>query len=113
MPLFKILPAALWAERHRQGRVPWAPIDVEDGFVHLSDAGQVRETARLHFAGQPDLVLVRVAARKLPDLRWEPSRGGVPFPHVYGDIPLEAVLEVTTLCGPTPGAFVWPTDLPP
>jgi uncharacterized protein (DUF952 family) len=96
--LYKILDARRFAARTTEGRLPPAPIDVRDGFVHLSDASQVRQTAQLHFlppagAPSPDLVLVavRVDALTAGTLRWEPSRGGALFPHVYGDVPLAAI----------------------
>lgn len=90
-PLFKILGREAWAAA--DGCVPWAPIDRSDGFVHLSAAHQVEETAAKHFADRGDLVLVEVLPDRLSEgtLRWEVSRGGDRFPHVYGDIPLDAV----------------------
>ncbi|MEM1417267.1 MAG: DUF952 domain-containing protein [Myxococcota bacterium] len=106
-PLFKIMTRAQWEAR---GNVlPRAPIDDADGFVHLSTRHQVRETAEKHFAEAAALVLVRLEG-PLAGLRWEPSRGGDLFPHVYGDVPLAAVTAVTTLAE-TPGAFVWPEDV--
>jgi len=107
--LYKILRRELWARAQSEGRMPWAPVDVADGFVHLSAADQVRETAAKHFAGQPDLVLLTVDPDRLaPDtLRWEPSRGGALFPHVYGDVPLDAVARVDPLPW-TDGAFRFP-----
>ena len=68
-------------------------MDRADGFVHLSAAHQVEETARRHFADRDDLLLVEVLSERLDSdtLRWEESRGGDLFPHVYGDIPLTAV----------------------
>lgn len=98
-PLYKILPAARWAEAPALGRVPEAPVDVQDGFLHLSDATQVHETARKHFAGQTDLVLVTLDPARFAEgtLVWEPSRGGALFPHVYGAVPLEAVVRVEPL----------------
>lgn len=90
-PLFKILDAVAWPSA--DGSVPWAPIDRADGFVHLSAVHQVCETAIKHFADRDDLVLVEVLPDKLPEgtLKWEVSRGGDHFPHVYGDIPARAV----------------------
>lgn len=108
-PLFKILTASLYATREHI--LPRAPIDNKDGFVHLSSRAQVRETATLHFAGHNHLVLIRLDHAQLNDLRWEPSRGGAMFPHVYGDISLRAVLDVTELAGETAGAFSWPSDI--
>lgn len=108
--LYKIMPASLWAQA--QGTMPWAPVDLRDGFIHLSDASQVRETAHRHFRGQPDLVLLEIAPSALRPgtLRWEISRGGASFPHVYGDIPREAVVRVTPLPEDAEG-FRFPRDL--
>ena len=94
MPLiYKIVPRALWLEAEGTGRFAGAPVDLADGFIHFSDAGQVAETARRHFAGQSDLLLVAVEAEQLGGaLRREPSRGGALFPHLYGSLPLAAVL---------------------
>lgn len=91
--LFKILHRERFERSEREGRLAWADVDVRDGFVHLSSAAQVRETARLHFAGQDGLVLVAIDASRLApgSLRWEPSRNGALFPHVYGDVPLAAI----------------------
>ena len=68
-------------------------MDRRDGFIHFSTAAQVEETARRHFAGRTDLLLVAVDVDGL-DIRWEPSRGGELFPHLYGVLPLSAVREV-------------------
>lgn len=73
-----------------------SPIDVRDGFIHLSTAGQLRETAAKHFAGGEDLLLVAVSANQLA-LKWEPSRGGALFPHLYAPLMLTAVLWVREL----------------
>jgi uncharacterized protein (DUF952 family) len=88
--IFKIVPAALWAEAEPAGRFAGSPVDARDGFIHFSTAAQVRETAAKHFAGVHDLLLVAVADEKLP-IRWEPSRGGTLFPHLYEDLPMSAV----------------------
>lgn len=63
-----------------------AAIDLADGFIHLSSEAQVEETARRHFSGQENLMLVAFEARTLASLRWEASRGGALFPHVHGPI---------------------------
>ncbi len=107
-PLFKILSRSAWEAR--AGTLPRAPVDEADGFVHLSALHQVRETAEKHFATATELVLVRLEG-PLPGLRWEPSRGGALFPHVYGDVSLEAVTEVTELVGARAGSFAWPDDV--
>ena len=75
-----------------------APADVADGFIHFSTADQVEETAARHFALQQGLSLVAVSAIDLGDaLRWEPSRGGALFPHLYSPLPMQAVLWVRPL----------------
>jgi len=90
--LYKILTAERWAGRGAEGPVPIMPIDETDGFVHLSTADQLAETLALHFRGQGRLPVIAIRTADIePDLRWEPSRGGQLFPHVYGDIPLAAV----------------------
>ena len=85
--LYKIISAAEWRQAEAQGRFEGSAVDVKDGFIHLSAAHQVRETAARHFAGQADLLLVAFAEARLSNLKWEPSRGGDLFPHVYGAIP--------------------------
>ncbi len=75
-----------------------AGVDLSDGFIHFSTSTQVAATAARHFAGQDDLLLVAVEAAGLGDaLRWEVSRGGELFPHLYGDLPLSAVAWVKPL----------------
>lgn len=91
---YKILTAGQWAGWQASGAFAGAPIDVEDGFIHLSAADQVAETHAKHFAGLHELVLVEVDLDRLGGaVRWEPSRGGRLFPHVYADIPLDAVTD--------------------
>lgn len=99
MPIiYKICPAALWREAERDGVFAGAPVDTADGFIHFSTAAQVAETAAKHFAGARDLLLVRVDAAKLGErLKWEPSRGGALFPHLYGPLRLADVGKVEPL----------------
>jgi uncharacterized protein (DUF952 family) len=90
--IYKICPAPLWREAERSGRFRGAAIDRADGFIHFSTAMQVAETAAKHFSGGNDLVLVAVNAGALGGaLRFEVSRGGDLFPHLYGELPLSAV----------------------
>jgi uncharacterized protein (DUF952 family) len=90
--IYKICDAAAWQAAERRGEFAGAPIDLVDGYIHFSAADQVAETAAKHFVGQRDLVLVAVAVDALgPALKWEPSRGGALFPHLYGILPLRAV----------------------
>ena len=72
--------------------------DRADGFIHFSTASQVRDSARKHRKGEPDLLLLEVDAERLgPALRWEPARGGEMFPHLYGPLPLAAVCRSAPL----------------
>jgi uncharacterized protein (DUF952 family) len=96
--IYKITPQAPWREAETHGRFTGAPIDVADGFIHFSTAAQVRETAAKHFAGQTDLLLVAIDGAGLgAALRYEVSRGGALFPHLYGPLDLKAVLWVRPL----------------
>jgi uncharacterized protein (DUF952 family) len=96
--IYKICPASLWREAARAGVFRGAENDQRDGFIHFSTAAQVAETAAKHFAGEPDLVLVRADSARLGDaLKWETSRGGALFPHLYGDLALAAVTKVDPL----------------
>ncbi len=94
MPLiYKIATAAEWAEAKTSGRYTGAPVDKADGFIHFSTAETVRETAAKHFAGQQGLVLAALEADGLGDkLKWEVSRGGALFPHLYRTMELHEVL---------------------
>lgn len=92
MMIYKILTADQWAALQRDGETAGAPVDLADGYVHFSTAAQARETAAKHFAGQDGLVLAALDADRLGDaLRWEPSRGGALFPHLYGPLRLADV----------------------
>ena len=96
--IYKIVPAALWREAERAGRFTGSAADRRDGFIHFSTAAQAAETAAKHFAGQSDLLLVGVDAARLGDaLRWEASRGGALFPHLYGALEFAAVTSVEPL----------------
>ena len=96
MRIYKILPRAEWSAAHEVGRFLGSGIDLADGYIHFSTAAQAVETARRHFAGQPDLVVLEVEADDLGEaLRWEPSRGGDLFPHLYGPLNAGQVRYVT------------------
>jgi len=96
--VYKILPASLWHAAERAGVFRGSEVDLRDGFIHFSSAEQAAETAAKHFAGTRDLVLLRVDAARLGDrLKWEPSRGGALFPHLYGELELAAVIRVDPL----------------
>ncbi|HEX3886249.1 MAG TPA: DUF952 domain-containing protein [Phenylobacterium sp.] len=96
MRIYKILPRADWTAAHEAGRFEGSPLDRQDGYIHFSTAAQAQETARRHFAGQADLVVLEVEAADLGEsLRWEPSRGGNLFPHLYGALAANLVRYVT------------------
>ncbi|EAV44674.1 hypothetical protein SIAM614_07338 [Roseibium aggregatum IAM 12614] len=97
--IFKIVPKSLWQEAIGLGVFKGAPVDLQDGFIHFSAEDQVRETAAKHFAGQQELLLAAFDADSFGDkLKWETSRGGALFPHLY------APLDPTTA--------LWVKDLP-
>jgi len=107
--IFKIVPARLWSAAEAAGQFTGSSVDVADGFIHFSTAAQVRETAARHFAGQADLLLAAVSAAALGDgLRWEPSRGGDLFPHLYGPLPLSVIAWATPLPLDEDGRHVFP-----
>lgn len=105
--IYKICSAELWLQAEKEGVFRGAEIDLADGFIHFSAAGQVKETAEKHFAGRSGLVLVCVATDGL-ELVWEPSRGGALFPHLYGVLGLEAVVWVRPLMLLADKDFDWP-----
>jgi len=107
--IYKIIPAALWRAAQMQGEFRGAPVDLADGYIHFSTADQVRVTAARHFAGQDDLLLLAVEAGGLGnDLRYEPSRGGALFPHLYAPLPLAAVQWAQPLPRGSDGAHIFP-----
>src|SRR4051812_8512524 len=107
--IYKICDAVLWRDAERAGVFGGAPVDLADGYIHFSTAGQVPETAARHFAGKAGLLLVAVDAAALgAALRYEPSRGGAMFPHLYGKLPLSAVRWVRPLPLGPDGRHVFP-----
>lgn len=96
--IYKICPESLWREAEAAGVFTGMAVDAQDGFIHFSSIEQVEETAARHFAGEAALVLVAVDGDALGGaLRWEASRGGALFPHLYGPLPLSAVEWVKPL----------------
>lgn len=93
MLIYKIFRASEWAQLQAEGETSGAPVDIADGYIHFSTAAQARDTAAKHFAGEDDLVLLALDSEALGDaLRWEPSRGGALFPHLYRPLRLDDVL---------------------
>lgn len=96
--IYKIIHVDEWQMAESAGEFAGAGIDLADGFIHFSAASQVQETADRHFANQTDLLLVAVEAGLLGDnLRWEESRGGEPFPHLYGKLSMDQVSSVNPI----------------
>jgi uncharacterized protein (DUF952 family) len=90
--IYKICERALWGAAEAGGEFRGTADDSRDGFIHFSTATQLAETTAKHFAKRTDLMLVAVEAAALGGaLKWEPSRGGDLFPHLYGALPLAAV----------------------
>lgn len=93
--IYKIAPREAWEAAEKAGEYRGAPIDLADGFIHFSAAEQVEETLTKHFAGLDDLVVAAIDSERLGSaLKWEPSRGGQLFPHLYGRLALDAVVWV-------------------
>jgi uncharacterized protein (DUF952 family) len=93
MLILKIFRRPEWDAFRKAGETRGAPVDLADGYIHFSTPAQVTETAAKHFASESDLVLVAVDPDRLgPDLRWEPSRGGALFPHLYRPLRLSDVV---------------------
>ncbi|MCJ2084909.1 DUF952 domain-containing protein [Methylobacterium sp. E-005] len=112
--IYKICPRPLWREAEAAGQFTGAPIDRQDGFIHFSTAAQAAETAARHFAGQDNLLLIAIDAEALGDaLRYEPSRGGDLFPHLYGPLSLDAVTSVDALPLGADGRHILPAGLLP
>lgn len=92
MLIYKILRADEWAALQADGETVGAPIDVQDGYIHISTIDQVVETVTKHFAGADGLFVIALESDELTaDLKWEPSRGGALFPHLYRNLKLQDV----------------------
>jgi uncharacterized protein (DUF952 family) len=93
MLIFKILRTDEWQILRKEGETTGAPIDVTDGYIHLSTAAQVAETAAKHFAGVDGLFLLALEADSLGEtLKWEVSRGGAEFPHLYRNLAMANIV---------------------
>ncbi len=93
--VYKILTRRAWREAEAAGAYIGSPLDLKDGFIHLSTAAQSAATARLHFRGQTDLIIVGFDAETFGDsLAWEPSRGGEMFPHLFAALPVKSAVSI-------------------
>ncbi len=98
---YKIIDAAEWREALAEGAYAGSEVDRADGYIHLSTAAQLSETARRHYAGRENLMLLTIDLTALGDtIVWEPSRGGALFPHIYGPLPIRAVTEIAPFPAP-------------
>lgn len=110
--VYKIVAADLWRAAEDSGVFAGAGIDLKDGFIHLSTGAQARRTAQLYFGGQNNLVLVAADGARLGDaLKYEPSRDGDLFPHLYGPLPSTSVLWVRQLPLGADGNHIFPDDV--
>lgn len=111
--IYKIVPAEIWRQAESAGVFHGAGIDLADGFIHLSTAAQTRRTAELYFTGQTGLALIAIDAAALGTaLRYESSRDGALFPHLYGPLPLAAVNATYPLTLGVEGQFTFPEEIP-
>lgn len=109
--IFKICDAAEWERAAAAGEFRGSAADVADGFIHFSTADQLAGTAAKHFGGRSGLVVAAVAAEDLGALlKWEPSRGGALFPHLYGVLPTARVKWVKPLALGPDGIHRVPAD---
>lgn len=110
--VYKICSRSAWTDAGVDGRIAASSDDVRDGYIHLSADDQIAETLATHFEGQTDLMLLTISAEELgPALRWEPSRSGALFPHLYGDLMRDAVLNADDLPLRSDGCHLLPERL--
>lgn len=110
--IYKILETAAWHDAVAAGRFAGAAVDLADGYIHFSTAAQVRETAARHFAGREGLLLAAFDPAAFGDaLKWEPSRGGALFPHLYVALDPAAALWVMPLPLGGDGAHIFPDGM--
>lgn len=106
---YKILTDEQLARLLVDGTFAGAPVDIADGYIHMSTADQAQGTLDKHFAGQDDLHIAAVDLTALGDMvKWEVSRGGALFPHIYGDLPLSAVIADGPVKRDADGALILP-----
>tara|TARA_R110000744_G_scaffold258124_2_gene373498 strand:- start:1019 stop:1360 length:342 start_codon:yes stop_codon:yes gene_type:complete len=108
--VYKLLTSTDWAKAQTTGITATA-LDESDGYVHLSASDSVADTSRLHYAGQKDVQLLEFTATDLSPLRWEPSRGGTLFPHLYGPLEVSRATRKWTLPQDSNGVPMLPEDL--
>ena len=96
--IYKVCSKSVWDEIRQLTSWYGSPHDHRDGFIHFSTASQLEGTVRRHYAGQTDLMLLAIDAESLGEsLKWEPSRDGDLFPHLYGPLPISKVASAQEL----------------
>lgn len=112
--IYRIISRADWQAAKTAGVFAGSAHDLRDGFIHFSTAAQAAETALKHYTGQEELLLLHVDTAGLTaPLKWEPSRGGELFPHLYGALPVSAVHRIEPLpLDEATGRHVFPVQLP-
>lgn len=109
--IYKIISKSEWQMAEMAGVFKGVAIDLTDGYIHFSTATQAAETAAKHFGGKTDLLLITINPDALnQSLKWEPSRGGALFPHLYGDLNMDAVERKEPLPLNAAGAHVFPSS---
>ena len=109
--IYKIISKSEWKKAETAGVFKGVAIDLTDGYIHFSTAAQAAETAAKHFAGKADLLLITVNPDELAQsLKWEPSRGGALFPHLYGDLNMDAVEDKAALPLSADGTHIFPAS---
>jgi len=109
--IYKVVTLGQWTEFQRYASFKGSPVDLADGYIHLSCAGQLQETLNKWYADQLNVALLQVDASIIGDnLKYEVSRGGAEFPHLFADLPFTAIGQVW-LVSPENGAYRLPDDL--
>lgn len=112
-PIYKVAEREIWDAARAAGRLEGTAVDLADGYIHFSTAHQLRETLERHYRGRAGLVLATVDPEALGEaLRWEPSRGGALFPHLYAPLPMSAVIAERPLAARADGGFDLPEIAP-
>lgn len=107
--IYKILTDSQWQTFQAEKVFTGSPVDLQDGFIHFSGSDQALETANKHFAGQTNLMLLAVDPERFgKTLKWEVSRGGAKFPHLYGELSLDAIQSATQIETGADGSFRLP-----
>ena len=111
--IYKVLNLDQWARFQSEAVFCGSPVDIQDGFIHMSCASQLKETMDKWYKEQAEVVLLEIDSAKLDaDLKYEVSRGGAEFPHLFADLPMTAVGQVW-LVSPENGVYMLPDDLNP